>query len=481
MKISRKRLIYGLIFGFLISLMVCAAGQAAVENAKNIQTYTGGRFVQKNGDWYYKQENGKYLKDILGRINGKIYYFSPKGVRLYGFQPIGKNTYYFGKKDEGFMYRDAWYYKSAKAVYYLQKNGRLPRNKWLTIGDHRYYFNKQGRRVYGFKTIKGKKYYFGESDEGYLYINNFFLYKKHYYYSKDDGEIATGRIELNGNVYYFHDNGTAYTGTVKIDGCKCYFNDLGQLLYKCRNLNITSQSAILMRVSNGKMVYGKNEDVKRPGAATSNIMTAMIAMEKGDLTDSVTFSSKAANMPAPKLYCGAGETASLEDLLYSLLLGSHNDTAIALAEHISGTEAAFVKLMNKKAIALGCTDTKYVTASGADSTAEQYTTASDLARITAYACNDSAFRKIVKSTAHTFTSGSGDEYTILTNNQLLSRGVNGVIGVTGGSTINAGSCYVGLVKTNKGQLYVSVVLGSDTSAECWADTETLLTYAYNNY
>ena len=210
-------------------------------------------------------------------------------------------------------------------------------------------------------------------------------------------------------------------------------------------------------------------------------MTAMIAMEKGDLTDRVTFSSKASEMPTPKLYAGTGETAVLEDLLYSLLLGSHNDTAVALAEHISGTENSFVRLMNKKVKSLGCTDTKYVTASGADSTAEQYTTASDLAKITAYACNDSAFRKIVRSTAHTFMSGSGDEYTVLTNNQLLSLGVKGVIGVAGGNTIDAGYCFVGLVKTNKGQLYVSVVLGSSTSAECWADTETLLNYAYNNY
>ena len=468
-----------LLMVLFFSLFIQIKPQAAVENTKNVKTVTGGAFVKLPDGWFYQLANGDVLKDRLAKIDGKIYYFDENGVRQYGLQNIGLYTYYFGAIDEGYMYRSQWYIRKPKFVYYFPQNGRMVKNRWMEIDGKTYYFNAKGKRLFGLITIDGKTCYLGDYTEGYLHTNQFILYKGNYYYCKDDGTIATGRLELNGNIYYFYDNGKAYSGKIKMDGKVCYFSSLGQLLKKGLDLDVYSDCAILVNINTGKAVFEKNADVRHANGSTTTILTALLALERASLQDIVTFSDEAAGQDPYKLYADAGERFQLEDLLYSMLLESHNDSAVAIAEHISTTEKLFVKLMNRRAKKLGCTNTYFSTASGLDTDVDHFTTCEDLSKIAIAAYKDSSFRKIINSTYHNFTNTDGTAYSVITNNQLLAEKMDGVIGMKTGYTDKAGYCFIGLVKTKKGRTYLSIVLGADTSEGRWTDSRTLLSYAYN--
>ena len=127
-------------------------------------------------------------------------------------------------------------------------------------------------------------------------------------------------------------------------------------------------------------------------ASTTKIMTCILALEKGSPKDIVTVSKYAASMPDVQLNMQSGEQFRLADLLYSLMLESHNDTAVAIAEHIGGSVKGFAKLMNQKAAELGCNKTHFVTPNGLDSD-KHYTTAYELCLIADYALKNSDFRK----------------------------------------------------------------------------------------
>ena len=216
------------------------------------------------------------------------------------------------------------------------------------------------------------------------------------------------------------------------------------------------------------MLYSKNENLRHANASTTKIMTCILALENSSLNDKVTFSRKAAAVEPSKLYAKAGETFYMRDLLYSLMVPSHNDTAIAIAEHISGSTSAFAELMNEKARELGCTNTHFVTPNGLDAGLNHYTTASDLANIAHYALKNPTFRKLINTKRN---------FTVATTNALLGKQA-GVIGLKTGVTDKAGYCFVGLCRSRKGNTYISVTLGGPTSAARWRDSKILLTYAY---
>lgn len=168
----------------------------------------------------------------------------------------------------------------------------------------------------------------------------------------------------------------------------------------------------------------------------------------------------------------------MRDLLYSLMVPSHNDTAIAIAEHISGSTSAFAKLMNEKARELGCTNTHFVTPNGLDAGLNHYTTASDLAIIARYAIKNPTFRKLINTKRYSFKSlNTKRNFTVATTNALLGKQA-GVIGLKTGVTDKAGYCFVGLCRSRKGNTYISITLGGPTSAARWRDSKILLTYAY---
>lgn len=154
-------------------------------------------------------------------------------------------------------------------------------------------------------------------------------------------------------------------------------------------LELYAQSAVLLDADSGRVLYSKNGEEILPMASTTKILTCILALEKGNLEDKVLVSSRAAGMPKVKLYVREGEIYQLKDLLYSLMLESHNDSAVAIAEHIGGSVEGFAGLMNEKAREIGCESSCFLTPNGLDAvkadTGEFHsTTASDLARIMAY-------------------------------------------------------------------------------------------------
>lgn len=362
---------------------------------------------------------------------------------------------------------------------YRYDDQTIAKNVFLKINKKTYYFNKYGHRWCSWHMIDGKNYFFGTRNQGYLIKNSLVRYKGNYYYVGKDGSMVTGWVtDKSGNRYYFGKDGKAVTGKHKIKGTNYYFNQNGALTHTGLNYNISSDCALLMNADTGKIVYAKNENVAHANASTTKIMTCILALENCKLNEKVKFSSYAASIEPSKLYANAGEVFYLKDLLYSLMLPSHNDTAVAIAEHISGSSAKFVNLMNKKAAEIGCTNTHFATPNGLDAGYNHYTTASDLAKIAQYAIKKPMFRKLVSTGYYSFSNlNTGRSYYVSTTNSLLGN-VPGVAGMKTGYTRKAGYCFVGLSHSAKGNTYISVVLGGSSSSERWQDSQRLLTYAY---
>ena len=362
---------------------------------------------------------------------------------------------------------------------YQYKDKTFAKNVFLKINNKTYRFNHLGHRWCSWHTYNGKQYYFGTRSQGYLIKNSLIRYKNNYYYVGKDGAMVTGWItDKSGTTYYFGKDGKAVTGKHRIQKTNYYFNANGTLEHTGLDYNLSSDCALLINANTGKVVYAKNENVRHANASTTKIMTCILALENCKLNEKVTFSPYAASIEPSKLYANAGEVFYLKDLLYSLMLPSHNDTAVAIAEHVSGSTAKFVDLMNKKAAAIGCTNTHFATPNGLDFGYDHYTTASDLAKIARYAIKRNMFRKLISTGYYSFSNlNTGRTYYIGTTNALLGN-LPGVQGMKTGYTNKAGYCFVGLSYSQKGNTYISVVLGGSSSASRWEDSRRLLTYAY---
>ena len=139
-----------------------------------------------------------------------------------------------------------------------------------------------------------------------------------------------------------------------------------------------ARSAVLADGTTGRVLWGKNENEPMAMASTTKIMTCLVALENSAPDEQVSISEYAASMPDVQLDAVAGDTFRMEDLLYSLMLESHNDTAVAIAEHIGGSVEEFAQMMNQRAEEMGCMQTNFVTPNGLDSQGH-YTTAAELA------------------------------------------------------------------------------------------------------
>lgn len=242
-----------------------------------------------------------------------------------------------------------------------------------------------------------------------------------------------------------------------------------------KKITLNSYAAVVIDQNSGRILYSKNSDIRLPMASTTKIMTTIVALEKGNLNDRVIVSKKAASIGGSNAGLLAGEKISLEELLYGLMLRSGNDAAIAIAEHIGGNVDNFLKLMNEKAIEIGAFNTSFKTPHGLDADGH-YTTAEDLAKITAYAMKNDFFNKIV-STKEISAGISGKFNRSYSNiNKFLYR-VENADGVKTGYTGGAGKCLVASVKHDYGR-YICVVLNS---SDRWKDAEELVRYAKENY
>ncbi len=245
---------------------------------------------------------------------------------------------------------------------------------------------------------------------------------------------------------------------------------------------LNSLSALLMDGENKRVLYEINGYQEMPMASTTKIMTCIIALEQGNMEDVVTVSSYAASMPDVQLTIRTGEQYYLKDLMYSLMLQSHNDVAVAIAEHIGGSVEGFATMMNDKARELECDNTNFVTPNGLDAEGH-YTTAKDLAVISSYAIQNKDFIDITNTSTHQFKElKNGRSFSVSNKNKFLYM-MDGAIGIKTGFTGKAGYCFVGAIKRLDRTL-ISVVLGCGwppSKSLKWTDTKRLMTYGIENY
>ena len=248
---------------------------------------------------------------------------------------------------------------------------------------------------------------------------------------------------------------------------------------------IYSKGSVLIEKDSKRILYEKNAHEPLPMASTTKIMTCILAIESGKLDDIVTVSKNASRAPKVKLNLQTGEKQRLGDLLYSLMLESHNDTAVAIAEHIGGSVENFCQLMSEKAREIGATHTNFETPNGLDGE-NHYASPYDMALITAYALSNPEFVKIITTPEMTIPSVSiegSKPHSLINKNRFLSQ-YQGAEGVKTGFTSKAGHCFVGAAKKD-GMELIGVALGAgwnkDGKSRKYTDVIKLMNYGFNNY
>lgn len=281
-----------------------------------------------------------------------------------------------------------------------------------------------------------------------------------------------------------------------------------------------AQAAVLMDADSGRVLYDKNGAQVLAMASTTKIMTCILALELADSQETVEISAYAASMPKVKLYVQKGERYLLEDLLYSLMLESHNDAAVAIAEHLGrkylpeqlGEKSpseytpeesrqaveAFAAVMNRKAAELGCGDTWFITPNGLDATQvltlengetvekRHSTTARDLASIMCYCIRRSprsqAFLEITQTPSHSFSIENGRSFSCANHNAFLQMMQGAISGKTG-FTNQAGYCYVGALERDGRTLVVALLACGwpNNKGYKWSDTRILMNFGLNDF
>ena len=250
--------------------------------------------------------------------------------------------------------------------------------------------------------------------------------------------------------------------------------------------NLYARSAVLMDADTGRILFGKNDNEVMPMASTTKIMTLLVTLEHADLDEIVEVSARAASMPDVQLHIRKGERYRLQDLCYSLMLESHNDSAVAIAEHVGGTVEGFAAMMNQKAKHLGCYHTYFITPNGLDAEDEHgkhSTTARDLARIMRCCIKNETFLSITREPSWTFTDMDGNRsFTVQNKNAFLQMMEGALTGKTG-FTNEAGYCYVGALERGEKRL-ITVVLACgwpNHKTWKWMDTKALMNYGLEDY
>ena len=243
-------------------------------------------------------------------------------------------------------------------------------------------------------------------------------------------------------------------------------------IFPCQALAVSTSAtaAILMDVDSGRILYQQNADAKMLIASTTKILTALVAIEEGDLNATVKVSHEAAYTEGTSMYLKEGETLTLETLLYGLLLCSGNDAAVAIAEAVGGSQKRFVDQMNAKAKELGMTASSFANPNGLDDD-KHYSTARDMAKLACAAVENETLVRIA-STRQVTIGGR----TMTNHNKLLAY-MDGCIGLKTGYTKAAGRTLVSCAQQN-GQRLVAVTLqdGND-----WADHQSLYAYGFAAY
>ena len=242
-----------------------------------------------------------------------------------------------------------------------------------------------------------------------------------------------------------------------------------------------ARSAVLMDANNGRILFEKDGTEQLPMASTTKIMTLLITLENANPENTVTISSYASSMPEVKLHIREGEQYRLKDLCYSLMLESHNDSAVAIAEHVGGSVEAFAAMMNQKARDLGCYHTYFITPNGLDASDKSgvhSTTAEDLARIMRACMEREDFLAITREPSWSFSDLSGTRHFTVNNKNAFLHMMEGALTGKTGFTNGAGYCYAGALERD-GRRLIAVVLACGWPSNRtwkWSDTQKLMNY-----
>lgn len=247
-----------------------------------------------------------------------------------------------------------------------------------------------------------------------------------------------------------------------------------------QGLSMYSGSYALMDGDTGRILKGKEESSPMANASTTKILTCIVTLERCSLEEMVTVSSYAASQPRVKMGITEGEMYSLKDMIYGLMLESYNDCAVAIAEHVAGSTEAFAKLLNEKAVELGCKDTYFITPNGLDAedaNGFHHTTAEDLCRIMAYCTWESPKKELFLQITQT------RNYDSFVNKNSFLNQMDGVLTGKTGFTNKAGYCYVAAMEIN-GERYCIALLACgwpNNKTYKWKDARTLFEYGMETY
>ena len=239
---------------------------------------------------------------------------------------------------------------------------------------------------------------------------------------------------------------------------------------RCRTAHAAtpSRAECVVEVSSRRILHKRNEQTRLPMASTTKILTAIVLIEDCPLDDRVTIPNEAVGIEGSSVYLRAGEEYTVEELLYGLMLRSGNDAATALAIHHSGSIEAFARVMETRAALLGATDSRFANPHGLQNT-DHFTTARDLALISAHAMENKTFRRIVSTKYY--------EPRAWKNKNKMLWELPGAVGIKTGFTTAAGRCLVTAAQ-REGMTLVSVVLNSP---DMYARTAELLENAFSAY
>lgn len=248
-------------------------------------------------------------------------------------------------------------------------------------------------------------------------------------------------------------------------------------------INLKSQSGIIIEADTGKVLFEKDADTKRSPASMTKIMTMLLIveeLEKGNilLKDEVAISERAASMGGSQIYLEKGSTATVEELLTTIAVGSANDSAVAMAEKIGGTVENFVVLMNKRAKQLGANNTTFKNPHGLDEEGHE-TTARDMALIAKEVVKHDNIIKLSSTYETTIRHKNGKSSWLVNTNSLI-KFYSGLDGLKTGFTDKAGYCLTGTMKRNDMRL-ITVVMHAETKEDRNTDTINMMEYAYSMY
>lgn len=246
------------------------------------------------------------------------------------------------------------------------------------------------------------------------------------------------------------------------------------------DLALSSESAVLVESLTGETVYSKNPDEKLEPASVTKVMTLLLVCEALDggiisLDDTVTASQNASSMGGSQIWLETGEQMSADDMIKAITVVSANDCAVAMAEHIAGSEEAFVSRMNERAEELGMNNTHFSNCTGLPAP-EHYTTASDIAVMT----RELLGHEIILNYTNIWMDSLRGGKTELSNTNRLIRFYPGANGMKTGYTDSAKYCLSATAKRNNLQL-IAVVMKAPSSSERFEDAKKLLDFGFANF